>query len=214
MPAKSKAPKASKKTKTSKKVAETPAPVVEVPAPVVEVPVPAPVEPVPAPVVEEPAPVVEAPVEPQGPAVSEEFDELLQELKHLKQSIIDMTSKVSKLQKRVAKESRKGKKPQRNTSGNKNNGFSKPVEITTELCQFLGLEKDTKIARTDVTRGITKYIKEHKLQGEDDKRVINADAALTKLLSGGEKKLCADVPLTYFNLQTYLKRHYPKAVSA
>jgi chromatin remodeling complex protein RSC6 len=204
MPAKSKAPKAPKKTKTSKKVKETPAPVVEAPAPVVEAPAP-------APVVE--APVVEAPVEPQGPAVSEEFDDLLQELKVLKQSIIDMTSKVAKLQKRVAKESRKGKKPQRNTSGNKNNGFSKPVEITAELCQFLGLEKGTLIARTDVTKGITKYIKEHQLQGEEDKRVINADAALKKLLSGGEKKLSADVPLTYFNLQTYLKRHYPKAVS-
>ena len=204
--------KATKKSKASKKVKETKPvkEVVEAPAPVVEV-VPVPV-PVPAPVVETP-PVVEAPVEPAGPAVSEEFDDLLQELKVLKQSIIDMTSKVSKLQKRVAKESRKGKKPHRNTSGNKNNGFSKPVEITVELCQFLGLEKDTKIARTDVTKGITKYIKEHKLQGEEDKRVINVDAALKKLLSGGEKKLCADVPLTYFNLQTYLKRHYPKAVS-
>mgnify|MGYP006153087061 CR=1 FL=1 len=203
-PTKTKAPKkskASKKVKETKPVKE----VVETPAPVVEV------VPVPAPVVETPPVVEAAPVEPAGPAVSEEFDELLHELKHLKQSIIDMTSKVSKLQKRVAKESRKGKKPQRNTSGNKNNGFSKPVEITVELCQFLGLEKDTKIARTDVTKGITKYIKEHKLQGEEDKRVINVDAALKKLLSGGEKKLCADVPLTYFNLQTYLKRHYPKA---
>ena len=190
-----------KKTKTSKKDAPAPAP-----APVEVAPVPAPA---PAPV--EVAPLVETETAPVEPAVSDEFDSLLQELKSLKQSIIDMTGKVAKLQKRVAKEGRKVKKP-RVPGAHKNNGFSKPVDVSDELSKFLGLESGTKIARTDVTKGITKYIKEHKLQGVEDKRVINVDAALKKLLSGGEKKLSKDVPLTYFNLQTYLKRHYPKTV--
>ena len=147
---------------------------------------------------------------PQEPDVSQEFTALLEDLKSLKLAVIGMTTRVAKLQKRVARESRKGKKAPRANSGNKNNGFSKPVDISPELCKFLGLEKDTKVARTDVTKGVTKYIKEHELQDKNDKRIILADTKLKKLLSGGEKKL-GDVPLTYFNLQTYLKRHYPKA---
>tara|TARA_B110001469_G_C9502584_1_gene250879 strand:- start:13 stop:654 length:642 start_codon:yes stop_codon:yes gene_type:complete len=204
--------KHNKKPKTSKvkKVVETPAPVVEAPAPVVEAP--APVVETPAPVVETPEPVVETTEVLETP-VSEEFDTLLNDLKTLKQTVIDMVGRVSKLQKRVARDSRKGKKKgTRSTSGNKNNGFSKPVEITPELCKFLSLDPGTLIARTSVTKGITKYIKEHNLQGKEDKRVINVDNALKKLLSGGAKPLTNDVPLTYFNLQTYLKRHYPKTV--
>ena len=198
------------KTKTSKskksKKQQDPAPVVETPAPVVEEP---------APVVEEPAPVATPEVSTplvettQEPDISHEFDHILDELKTLKLSIISMATRVSKLQKRVARESRKGKKKPR-TGASKNNGFSKPVDISPELTKFLGLDKGAKIARTDVTKGITKYIKEHELQDKNDKRIILADTKLKKLLSGGEKKLTSDVPLTYFNLQTYLKHHYPK----
>ena len=155
-----------------------------------------------------PHPVDEA----EGPTVAHEFDTFLKELKTMKQSIVDMITNVSKLQKRVAKESRKGKKNTRASNGNKNNGFSKPVCITSELCQFLGLEKGELIARTEVTKGITKYIKEHQLQDDKDKRIIHADSKLEKLLNQGDKKLTSDIPLTYFNLQTYLKCHYPKPV--
>ena len=203
-------PPTTKKQKKVKPSKAAKAPVVEVPVvvPVVEVPV---VE-APVPVVEAPVPVVDTCEVIETP-VSDEFDTLLNDLKTLKQTVIDMVGRVSKLQKRVARDSRKGKKKgTRSTSGNKNNGFSKPVEITPELCKFLSLEPGTLIARTSVTKGITKYIKEHNLQGKDDKRVINVDASLKKLLSGGIKPLTKDVPLTYFNLQTYLKRHYPKAV--
>ena len=209
MPAKTKTSKSKKSKKQQEPVVvEQPAPaVVEEPAPVV---------------VEEPAsgtshdivettPEVTAPLveTTQEPDISHEFDHILDELKNLKLSIISMTTRVTKLQKRVARESRKGKKKPR-TGASKNNGFSKPVDISPELIKFLGLEKGQKLARTEVTKGITKYIKEHELQDKNDKRIILADTKLKKLLSGGEKKLTSDVPLTYFNLQTYLKHHYPK----
>ena len=214
---KTKVPKASKvakATKASKKtpVVETPAPVVETPTPVVETPTP---------VVETPTtPVVETPSLPVGesdvtdePSAADEFDSLLNDLKAIKLSVISMHSRVQKLQKRVARESRKGKKKPRSGTGNKNNGFSKPVDISKDLRVFLGLEVGTKIARTNVTKGITKYIKEHELQDNADKRIIHVDSKLSKLLNSGEKKLSKDVPLTYFNLQTYLKHHYPKVAA-
>ena len=224
MPAKTKktkapkVPKVAKPTKTTKAskkahVEEAPAP-----APVVEVPAPAPVSKTPAPetVVETPplpTPVVEGdvPSATDEPSTADEFESLLNDLKTLKLSVISMHSRVQKLQKRVARDSRKGKKKPRNSTGNKNNGFSKPVDISKDLTTFLGLDLGTKIARTNVTKGITKYIKEHSLQDDADKRIIHVDSKLSKLLNSGEKKLSKDVPLTYFNLQTYLKHHYPKA---
>jgi chromatin remodeling complex protein RSC6 len=217
LPKAPKGPKTSKATKSSKKapVVETP-PVVEAPTPVVEAPTP--VVETPTPLAVETPPVVETPPAVESdltdePSAADEFDSLLNDLKAIKLSVISMHSRVQKLQKRVARDSRKGKKKTRSGTGNKNNGFSKPVEISKDLRVFLGLEVGTKIARTNVTKGITKYIKEHELQDNADKRIIHVDSKLSKLLNSGEKKLSKDVPLTYFNLQTYLKHHYPKVVT-
>jgi len=207
-----------KAVKSKKKVVDAPVPVVKTPAPVVKTPAPvvktpAPVVKTPEPVVETPDPVVEtSPVIVDETSITDEFDSLLSEIKSLKLSLINMHSCVQKLQKRVAREGRKGKKKPRSGTGNKNNGFSKPVDISKDLTMFLGLDIGTKIARTNVTKGITKYIKEHELQDDNDKRIIHVDDKLRSLLNSGEKKLSKDVPLTYFNLQTFLKHHYPKTV--
>ena len=84
-------------------------------------------------------------------------------------------------------------------------GFAKPGPISDELRKFLNLPKDELISRTHVTKRITAYCKEHGLQQEEDKRKINPDATLTKLLRW--KK--GDDPVTFFNLQKYMKVHYP-----
>ena len=82
-------------------------------------------------------------------------------------------------------------------------GFAKPGPVSDELRKFLGLGKDELIARTEVTKRITAYCKEHNLQMEEDKRNINADANLKKLLRLGK-----DDKLTFFNLQKFMKVHY------
>ena len=65
------------------------------------------------------------------------------------------------------------------------------------------------MARTEVTREINAYIREHKLQDKDNGRKINPDAKLLKLL-----KLKKGDELTYFNLQKYMSPHFAKAVKA
>ena len=57
-------------------------------------------------------------------------------------------------------------------------GFAKPGPVSDELRSFLGLGKDELIARTEVTKKITEYCKEHNLQKAEDKRSIKTDAAL------------------------------------
>jgi len=83
-------------------------------------------------------------------------------------------------------------------------GFQKPLQVSPELQKFLGLSDGELIARTQVTKRINAYCKEHNLQQEEDKRKINPDATLKKLL-----KVNKSDQLTFFNLQKYLKPHYP-----
>ena len=87
-------------------------------------------------------------------------------------------------------------------------GFAKPCPVSSALCVFIGQPVGTDMARTEVTKFLTRYIKEHDLQDKDDRRKIVPDKKLGKLL--GSKK--SDV-VTYFNLQSYLKQHFPKAAA-
>ena len=63
--------------------------------------------------------------------------------------------------------------------------------------------KGTEMARTDVTREINSYIREHKLQDPSNRRRILPDSKLKKLLN-----LKAEDELTYFNLQRYMSPHF------
>lgn len=66
----------------------------------------------------------------------------------------------------------------------KKGGFSAPVQLSTELSEFLG---EVTLPRTDVTKRIWVYIKEHDLQNPQDRREILCDAQLEKLF--GRKKI-------------------------
>ena len=85
-------------------------------------------------------------------------------------------------------------------------GFVKPTRITEELAKFLNKPLGSEMARTEVTREINHYIKEHKLQDKLNGRKIIPDAPLTALL-----KLKKNDELTYFNLQRYMSPHFEKA---
>ena len=102
------------------------------------------------------------------------------------------------------------KQPALNADGTKRapSGFAKPTLISNELCSFLGQPEGTEMARTEVTKHLTSYIKEHKLQDANNKRNIIPDTKLAQLL-----KTKPEDELTYFNLQKYMKIHFPKASS-
>ena len=202
MPSKTKAPKnkVSKAKKVSKKVEAVVEPVVD----------PVPVEPV--------APVPVAPVEPVAPvstlvAPSDDFDysseitELQTSLKDALALIKALVVHVNKFEKRLGRDKRvleKKLKTKPRRASNGLNGFSKPGPVSDELRAFLKLGKEDLIARTEVTKKITVYCQEHGLQKESDKRIILADKALTKLLAVPKGE-----DLTYFNLQKYMKVHFP-----
>jgi len=211
------------KTKTSTKtpVVETPVvetPVVETPVaetPVVETPV------VETPVVETPVvetPVVEIPVAEtttEEVSVADEFTSLLTALTDVQKHIKSLTTQVRGLQKHVTREHRDLEKASRsrrkrvvdpNKPKRAPSGFAKPTGLSPELCTFLGVDADTQLARTDVTKQITTYVKEHELQNPENKKIILPDTNLGSLLN-----VPSDETLTYFNLQRYMKVHFQKA---
>lgn len=152
------------------------------------------------------------------PSVADEFAALLATLSSTLAQVKDLTRQVKELQKHVNKEHRElekatrgrkkkganGDKPKRAPSG-----FAKPTGLSSELCTFLGVDADTELARTEVTKKITTYVKDHDLQNPENKKIILPDAKLGALLN-----VPSDETLTYFNLQRYMKVHFKKAVPA
>ena len=162
-----------------------------------------------------PARVVEAapaaPVAPQEavPTMGDQFTALLAQLSALRSQLTSVTSQVRALSKRADREIKQAQKAGRKKrkSGNRApSGFVKPTRISVELATFLGKAKGTEMARTEVTREINSYIRQHKLQDPQNGRRILADAKLRKLL-----KLGKNDELTYFNLQRYMSPHFAKA---
>lgn len=124
-------------------------------------------------------------------------------------TIKELQTSLKLVLKDVQKQSRSGKRkaptPAVGGEPKKPSGFAKPTLLSTELCDFLGVPAETKLARTDVTRMITKYIKENELYAGSDKRNIKPDIKVMKLL-----KIDENTALTYFNLQAHLKPHFIK----
>lgn len=148
--------------------------------------------------------------------IESDFASLNERLGQFKTMYTSITSDLRKLQKNMARHvkensrrNRKRKAPAGDRPKRAPSGFAKPALISKELCSFLGKPTGTEMARTEVTKYLTSYIKEHNLQDQANKRKIIPDAALKKLLN-----VKPSDELTYFNLQKYMKVHFPKPASA
>ena len=142
---------------------------------------------------------------------------LTENLAVLAESIQSLTALLAKLkgdykvlEKQVLKEARAidkvNAKRKKSKGSRAPSGFVKPTAISKDLAKFLGVAEDTKIARTDVTKMITAYVKDNKLQAPNNGRKIIPDKKLMGLLN------CkASDEVTYFNLQKYMKPHFIKS---
>lgn len=61
----------------------------------------------------------------------------------------------------------------------KNSAFMKPVQVSEELADIVGKGP---MPRTEIIKKLWDYIKKHKLQDTKNKRNINPDAKLGKVL--------------------------------
>jgi chromatin remodeling complex protein RSC6 len=83
-------------------------------------------------------------------------------------------------------------------------GFAKPNKISNELCDFIGVPHGTEKSRTDITRYINTYVKEHNLNKPTNRRIILPDDKLKAILNVQEGE-----EVTFFILQRLISHHFP-----
>ena len=142
--------------------------------------------------------------------IAEQSADFHTKLNQLSNMIASLKSEYRSLEKKWSKELKASQKlntKKKRKAGNRApSGFVKPTRISDELASFLGKEKGTQMARTEVTREINTYIRSNTLQDKENGRKINPDTKLASLL-----KLKKTDELTYFNLQKYMSPHFAKA---
>jgi len=169
--------------------------------------------PTPTPVVEQTTTATETVVDEETPDVFSKFSSFLAKLQGVSSQFSSLRTEFRALERDVSRQlkaAQKASAKRKRKSGNRApSGFVKPTLISNELAAFLGKPQGTEMARTDVTREINAYIREHSLQNKDNGRIILPDTKLKGLL-----KIKKGEELTYFNLQRYMSPHFAKAGAA
>lgn len=133
------------------------------------------------------------------------FDDILQNIATVKTSITQLTMQLKNLEKDVKKKMKAydkiNNKPKK--GNRKPSGFAEPVHVSKELRCFMKLSDGDKVARTEVTKYLSSYIKQHKLKSEENGRVIVPNEELGNLLGAKE-----DETITFFNLQRFMNKHF------
>jgi len=162
------------------------------------------------------APIADAPIA-DAPMVATDsntdillkFVEFNAKLQNLSSQLSATRAEFKLLEKQATKELKRKVRGKKKLSGNRApSGFVKPTKITDELAEFLGKPVGVEMARTEVSKEINNYIKQHNLKDPENGRNINPDIKLKGLL-----KLGKEDKLTYFNLQKYMKHHFLKESS-
>lgn len=144
-------------------------------------------------------------------SIAELIETLAKTSKSLTLEMKALTKDVNKLRvsKSVGGKKHKQKREVDPDAPHKMGALEKPVPITEELSDFLELTRGEMYSRQVITKSINKYVKDNDLQNPENRRYIllesEAGLKLKALLRD------PDQPLTFFNIQRYLKPHYPKS---
>lgn len=163
-------------------------------------------------VVDVSAPEVQVDVDPlvtQLSSMTELIAALAVTSKSLTTEMKNLTKDVNKLRASKAKgKGKKEKKPVDPDAPKRVNALEKPVKVSDELSTFLGFTVGEMVSRQQVTQAINKFVKEHKLQDPNNGRYILLESEQGLKLKALLRD--PDQPLTFFNIQRYLKPHYLK----
>jgi chromatin remodeling complex protein RSC6 len=122
---------------------------------------------------------------------------------NIKTELLEQKTRTKTLLKYIARLEKQIKKPVQQ----KVNGFARPTNISESLANFIKVDPTTQISRTEVTKYIIKYIQTHKLQNPECKTQILPDDDLRTLLGPNIPN-----PLTYFNIQKCMNRHFIRTI--
>jgi ATP-dependent Lon protease len=133
----------------------------------------------------------------------EKVASLMAQIKPIQASLKQLSKEYDKQRKIIEKVQKKKEKAKKSPSG-----FAKPCKISDELCDFIGVAKGSEQSRTDITRFINSYVKQHNLNNPDNRREFFPDKKLKTILNvkDGEK-------VTYFVLQRLIAHHFPPSMT-
>jgi len=131
--------------------------------------------------------------------LADKITNLVVAIKDIQTSLKPVLKEHDKLRKIVERIQKKRDNARKSPSG-----FAKPNKISDELCDFIGVPHGTEKSRTDITRYINAYVKEHDLNKPTNRRIILPDEKLKKILkiNNGEE-------VTFFILQRLISHHFP-----
>jgi chromatin remodeling complex protein RSC6 len=144
------------------------------------------------------------------PTEEKESENLVQVLVDKISSLTTLNKEIQVVLKQVARDYDKLKKivdkiqKKRENARKSPSGFAKPNKISDELCDFIGVPRGTEKSRTDITRYINTYVKEHNLNKPTNRRVILPDEKLKAILNVKEGE-----EVTFFILQRLISHHFP-----
>jgi hypothetical protein len=148
-------------------------------------------------------PVVEQATENVLSTIIDKVNTLSSAIKDIQANLKVLSKEYDKQQKIIEKAQKK-----RQNAKNSPSGFAKPNKISDELCDFIGVPHGTEKSRTDITRLINAYVKEHNLNKPENKRFILPDTKLKKILNVGDSE-----EINYFILQKLISHHFPVSAS-
>jgi len=142
-------------------------------------------------------------------------DKILAKIDELEMALLanKKSAELAVIEIRNLKKQVKKLKPQKNKkvlkTDRKPHGFAVPTLVSDELCLFMNVEPGTFVSRTNVTKKLTEYISEKKLQNPENRRQVIPDTVLSSLLG----EMAKDVFLTHFTIQKYMNHHFIKNVA-
>ena len=94
-------------------------------------------------------------------------------------------------------------------SNGKPSNLTQPLGISSELADFIGVDRDAQMTRGSVTKAINEYAVREGLKLPDNGRIIRLDDKLASLLG---KDRDTEIPI--INVQSHLREHYVKNAPA
>lgn len=139
-------------------------------------------------------------------------EQSLKDIKINMSKICLLKKEVQMLEKSYKKTENKKKKVR--GEGKQNGGFIRPVLISDQLSELLGVEKGVPIARSSVAKLLSTYAETNNLKNPQDRRILMFDSEAGKKLAGvfSEYEPERDPKVTLITIQKYIKHHFSNIV--
>lgn len=145
-----------------------------------------------------------------------QMNDIFKEIKSMEAAMVEIRRKYKTLLRDFKKEhkqylrlsKREEKKNSKKKTHTVKSGIHQECNVSDDLCVFMGIAPGTKVARTNATVFINRYIKKKSLQRMEDKKRFRIDTTLSRLFNIPEND-----SLSYFEIPRKMNQHFLKKSS-